>query len=147
MLIVDRKQFWSGLLFCLIGVGTLYKLPTDLGTASAMGPGYFPMLLGIVLVMLGTASVVAAMRHHDLVRIEPVPIVASLFILAGVVAFALLVKPFGLAIALAALIGLGCYDRVLGRPLVVLAIYGPLLLLTWFVFIYIIQLPIALGWQ
>lgn len=145
MTIADRKQFCSGLLFCLIGVGTLLKLPNDLGTAAAMGPGYFPMLLGLCLVLLGSASMLSGIRRRQTVPIEPVPVVACAFIVAGIVAFSLLVRPLGLAVALMALIGLACYGRVLRQPLAVLLTFAVLLLITWFVFLYVVQVPLAVG--
>ncbi len=145
--IVDQKQFLSGLFFLLIGLVALKKLPADLGTASEMGPGYFPMLLGICLILLGASSMVLAVRAHVVERIERIPVVASIFILAGVVAFSFLIRPFGLAISLAVLMGLGCYSRILKQPIAILAVYVAVLALTWFVFIYVIQLPITLGWR
>jgi len=145
--IVDQKQFTSGLFFLFIGIVALKLLPADLGSASEMGPGYFPMLLGICLVLLGGVSVIQAIRTKQPVRMDRIPVVACLFIIAGVIAFSFLIRPFGLAVSLAALMGLGCYSRIFRQPLAVLAIYAAVLALTWFVFIYVIQLPITLGWR
>ena len=52
--IKSEKDFYSGLLFMTVGVGfawgaTSYKI----GDASRMGPGYFPLLLGILLAIVG----------------------------------------------------------------------------------------------
>lgn len=48
------RDFWAGLLFIGIGIfaivaGSAYQL----GSAARMGPGYFPRILGILLVVLG----------------------------------------------------------------------------------------------
>jgi hypothetical protein len=54
MVIRSPKDFWAGLLFIGLGilaitVGSRYNL----GTAARMGPGYFPRILGILLIVLG----------------------------------------------------------------------------------------------
>ena len=54
MVIRSPKDFWAGLLFIGLGilaitVGSRYAL----GTAARMGPGYFPRILGILLLVLG----------------------------------------------------------------------------------------------
>ena len=48
------KDFWSGLMFCgFAAVGILAARGYSLGAAGKMGPGYFPLLLGLVLGALG----------------------------------------------------------------------------------------------
>lgn len=54
MSIKSQKDFFSGLLFMTVGVAfaggaTQYSV----GNAARMGPGYFPLVLGILLVLLG----------------------------------------------------------------------------------------------
>ncbi|MCC6870733.1 MAG: tripartite tricarboxylate transporter TctB family protein, partial [Burkholderiales bacterium] len=50
----NPKDFWAGILFIALGifaitVGSNYTL----GSAARMGPGYFPRILGILLIVLG----------------------------------------------------------------------------------------------
>lgn len=142
--IADKRQFWSGFLFFCIGVGALVKLPGYLGTAASMGPGYFPMLLGICLVIFGGGSMFFGVRSSEKLELGPVPFLPLIMILAGVVAFSFLLRPVGLVVALFFLIGLSCYHLVRTHPFRVLLTYLFLLALTWFVFIYVIQLPIEL---
>lgn len=52
--IKSEKDFYSGLLFMVVGIGfawgaTNYKI----GAAARMGPGYFPLVLGILLALVG----------------------------------------------------------------------------------------------
>jgi hypothetical protein len=52
--IKSQKDFFSGLMFMMVGGGfawgaTMYNV----GTGARMGPGYFPLVLGIVLAILG----------------------------------------------------------------------------------------------
>lgn len=54
MKIKSQKDFYSGVMF--IGVGTAFAVGAatyNVGTGARMGPGYFPLLLGIVLAILG----------------------------------------------------------------------------------------------
>ena len=54
MLIKSQKDFFSGLMFTVVG-GAFAMGATNysIGTGARMGPGYFPLLLGIVLAVLG----------------------------------------------------------------------------------------------
>ena len=54
MNIKSQKDFFSGLLF--MGVGAAFAWGSgnySLGTGARMGPGYFPLMLGILMVVLG----------------------------------------------------------------------------------------------
>src|SRR5216684_3108885 len=45
------KDFWSGVMFCgFAAVAILAARGYSLGTAGKMGPGYFPLVLGGVLI-------------------------------------------------------------------------------------------------
>ena len=61
MPIRNPRDFWSGVLFTLFGVGTLaIGSKYTLGTAARMGPGYFPRILGILLIVLGVVRIITA---------------------------------------------------------------------------------------
>src|SRR4051812_15803810 len=48
------KDFWSGIMFlAFAAVGLIASRDYSLGTSLRMGPGYFPILLGSVLALLG----------------------------------------------------------------------------------------------
>ena len=54
MAVKSEKDFFSGLVFIVVGAGfawgaTSYKI----GEGARMGPGYFPLLLGVLLMILG----------------------------------------------------------------------------------------------
>ena len=55
MSIKSQKDFVSGLMFTTTGAAFAWNsaLFYDIGSASQMGPGYFPLVLGLVLVLLG----------------------------------------------------------------------------------------------
>lgn len=140
----DRKQFWSGLVFLVVGAAALLALPEYIGTVRQMGPGYFPMLLGIGMMLVGLGSVVLSFRAPEIVRIDELSLTPVVFIISGVVAAALLIDNYGLAISMLAIVLTTCYSRVLKHPIEIAIIYIAVLFLTWGVFIYLIQLPIKL---
>jgi hypothetical protein len=58
----NQKDFFSGLLFMAIGVGFAWSASHySIGNAAKMGPGYFPLLLGGVLTVLGGVLVFKAL--------------------------------------------------------------------------------------
>jgi hypothetical protein len=106
--IKNEKDFWSGVMFIAFGavfagLAQLY----DMGTAQRMGPAYFPTILGGLLVVLGAIVLLQGLGKEvadgkvDKFHFGPVA-----WILGSVVAFALLLRPAGLIVALAALVGI-----------------------------------------
>ena len=62
MKIKSNKDFASGLMF--MGVGTAFAWGAtsyNVGTGARMGPGYFPLLLGILLAIIGLVITFKAM--------------------------------------------------------------------------------------
>ena len=54
MVIKSQKDFFSGLLFIAVGVAFAWGATTyNVGTGARMGPGYFPLILGICMAILG----------------------------------------------------------------------------------------------
>ena len=54
MKIKSQKDFFSGLMFMGIGVAFAWGATTyNVGSGAHMGPGYFPLLLGILLAVIG----------------------------------------------------------------------------------------------
>jgi hypothetical protein len=102
--IARPKDFYAGLLFVGFGfaaivLGSSYPL----GTAARMGPGYFPRLLGILLIALGAALSLVALRGQGPPlpgwKWRPISIV-----LLSVVAFGLVLTHAGLVLSTIGLI-------------------------------------------
>ena len=54
MSIKSQKDFFSGLMFMAVGAAFAWGATSySVGTGARMGPGYFPLLLGILLAILG----------------------------------------------------------------------------------------------
>ena len=56
MKIKSQKDFFSGLMFLVVGIAFAWGATTyNVGEGARMGPGYFPLMLGILLGVLGIA--------------------------------------------------------------------------------------------
>ncbi len=56
MAIKSQKDFFSGLMFMGVGVAFAWGATTyNVGEGARMGPGYFPLMLGILMAILGVA--------------------------------------------------------------------------------------------
>ena len=56
MAIKSQKDFFSGLMFMGVGVAFAWGATTyNVGEGARMGPGYFPLMLGILMAVLGVA--------------------------------------------------------------------------------------------
>lgn len=54
MRIKSQKDFWSGLMFMAIGIAFAWGATNyTIGEGARMGPGYFPLMLGVLLTALG----------------------------------------------------------------------------------------------
>lgn len=54
MKIKSEKDFFAGLMFTVVGLAfAIGATNYNLGTSARMGPGYFPMMLGVILALLG----------------------------------------------------------------------------------------------
>jgi len=104
----SRDDLLSGAIFIAIGAAfALTSASYELGSLLKMGPGYFPMVLGIILVAFGTAivltSVIGTLRRgsHPVGESEGgIPWVRGALVLAAIMLFGFLVAPVGLVPAL-----------------------------------------------
>jgi hypothetical protein len=114
-----------------------------LGTPARMGPGFFPTILGGVLVALGLSLTVPALIRSG----EPLPrfrLRPLLSILAAVIVFALLLQPLGFVLAAVILVLIGGFADPELPPVETL---GLALLLTVFsvgIFVALLGLPLPL---
>jgi hypothetical protein len=102
----NPKDFWSGVLFTLIGLAfaiivKAYEYP--MGTSSRMGPGYFPFVLGCIMAVLGLVIIAQALasRGGPVTKFAWRPLI---WVLSGFVIFGLTAKLLGLVIAIVLLV-------------------------------------------
>ena len=62
MIIKSQKDFFSGLLYaCVGGAFAIGATGYKIGTSARMGPGFFPLLLGVILALIGLFIMFKAM--------------------------------------------------------------------------------------
>jgi len=89
----SQKDFFSGLLFMAVGVAFAWGATNySVGTAARMGPGYFPLVLGILLAILGAVITFKAMvvETEDGEKMGPWAWKPLFFIIAANLVFGLL---------------------------------------------------------
>lgn len=106
MKIVRQKDFATGVLYIVLGGAfAIASYGYRMGTASRMGPGYFPFWLGVLMAVIGAMVVFGAIRPHaERQRMEPWAFRPLFIILASVLVFGLLLDTFGLVLSTVALI-------------------------------------------
>ncbi|OYU17584.1 MAG: hypothetical protein CFE34_15020 [Rhodobacteraceae bacterium PARR1] len=107
---IDRTDAAAGILFILFGLFFgLQSLGLELGTAFRMGPGYFPLVLSVVLLGFGLLILFNALKTTGLATGGVLAWRGLLFILPAPIFFGLTVRGLGFvpAIFLTTLIA-GC---------------------------------------
>ena len=79
MSIKSQKDFASGLMFTVTGAAFAWNSATGytVGTAGQMGPGYFPLMISMLLAALGLIMVVLSFgRRNEPIEIAPLRSIA-----------------------------------------------------------------------
>ena len=107
MKIKSERDFWSGLLFLVIGIAFAWGATTySFGSSARPGPGYFPFGLGVLLALLGAMVLFKALTIESEGG-DPVGAIAwkPLLVILGAVAFFGVALPrLGLVITLPLLV-------------------------------------------
>jgi hypothetical protein len=146
MKIKNQKDFWAGAMFVAFGglfagLGSHYTF----GSAARMGPGYFPTVLGIILMMLGiviTAGAVSAKATAQQVDRFSWPTLA--LILGPVILFGLLLGKLGLILCLLILVAVTSYASHEFSWKATVANAAVLIALCLFVFVYALKLQFSI---
>jgi len=138
------KDFWSGLMFCGFAVAAILAARGySLGTAGKMGPGYFPLLLGGVLGVLGLILLGRSLAL-DGEPLPPIHIFPIAVIAVAVCLFGALIEPLGVVIALAVLTVVTAWAGPEFRLMQTVALAAALIVFSIGVFVYLLGLPLAI---
>jgi hypothetical protein len=113
----NPRDFWAGMIFFAVGAAFAIVAVGDpfgifpgypIGSASRMGPGYFPVVLAIIMAVLGLIisfmSLATDGQPVDKFAVRPL-----IFILGAVVIFGLLVQKLGIALGIVVLVMVSAY--------------------------------------
>lgn len=143
MEIRQSSTLLSGILFSAIGlVCVTLSFGYHIGTAGRMGPGYFPLIVGIITALLGAILVVSSFQQADeaVGRIGLRPIACTLLAIAS---FGALIES-GLIPATMTAIIIASHARRVENYVEMLLVSAGFAAFSAFVFVYAIGLPMRL---
>ena len=151
MHIKSQKDFFSGLMFLVVGVAFAWGATTyNVGEGARMGPGYFPLMLGILLAVLGLAILFESLvvETEDGEKIGSIAWKPLTFIIASNLAFGVLlgglpkfgIPAMGLIAAIYALVFIASFagDRFIAKETAILSTV--LAVLSYVTFVWALKL-------
>lgn len=97
-------RFVVAAILALIGLSAfVVGLSYDFGSALRMGPGFFPVVLSVILTVLAVSEMIPAARNPEVISLDWRPFMA---ILAAVAGFAVTMALFGMIPAFFVVIGI-----------------------------------------
>ena len=140
------QDIGAGMVFVLIGLAGLYfGSELAFGSASRMGPGYFPTLLSALIIALG---VVVAFRGLTVEGppIETIQLRPISFIIAAILIFGMLIEAIGLALTAILLTIFAAYARPDVKLGETMLLGTSLALFTVIVFVYVLGQALPAWW-
>lgn len=136
------KDFWSGIMFlAFAAVALIAARGYSLGTSVRMGPGYFPLVLGSMLALIGGLLVARSLftggEAVERLQLRPLATIA-----AAIVLFGLTLERLGLVVALVGVIVVSAFASRESKPLEAAALAAALAVFSVGVFVYALRLPL-----
>lgn len=140
----NGKDVAAGLAFVALGVLFVAgSLALDLGTPLRMGPGFFPLILAGLMIVIGVAILLQGLQHAPAGTVS-VPWRGIVLLLAAPIVFGATIRGLGLVPAVALVVVISAYaSRRMTLPLAVSVTVG-LTLFCVLVFHVGLNLPIRL---
>jgi hypothetical protein len=108
-MIRSAKDFWTGLIYIFFGSSAIFLAREyGMGTATKMGPAYFPSILGGLLILIGAISLIQSFLHTG-TPIGKFAFKGMAMVLGAAVLFGLLVRHTGMIVALPLLVIISAY--------------------------------------
>jgi uncharacterized membrane protein len=99
-----KKDFWAGVMFLVFGGGAMISSRSyPFGSTLRMGPGYFPTMLGGILILFGIYVMLRGLRSDEKVQANW-SLRALIVLPLSIVVFGILMELLGFIPALTALI-------------------------------------------
>jgi hypothetical protein len=145
--IKSERDFWSGLMFMVVGIGFAVGATNySMGTSARPGPGYFPLILSVILAILGAIvlfkSLTIETEGGD--KIGHIAWRPLLVIVASIAVFAVLLPRLGMIITIPILIVMVSFagSEFRWRGVIIAAIV--LTIFSWLIFVAGLKLTIPL---
>ena len=140
------QDFGAAIVFIVIGLAGLYAgKDLTFGTASQMGPGFFPTWLNFVILAIGVATGVKALATEG-PRIEPFQLRPILFIVVAIVIFGFLINAVGLALSAVLMTIFAAYARRRVKVTETILLAAGLAVFSVIVFVYVLGQAVPAWW-
>lgn len=141
----SSRDAWAGAFFAAIGLLALFLARGyPVGNAFQMGPGYFPIAVGILLVVLGLLNILRGLRGTGGGTVGRFAWRPFLLIPLAVLAFGLLIDQHGLMVAAVALVIISRIGGAIIRPIETAVMCVVLAAAAAALFVYGLGLPLQL---
>ena len=141
----SRKDLLAGAVFVGFGLAFAVTASTyEVGSAVRMGPGYFPLVLGGLLVLLGILIAAKGVVAGESDEFTPVPWKAAVLLVGALLFFGVTVRRRGLAPAIFVTVFLAAMAGRDARPVPAAMVAASLTALSVVIFVYILQLRLSL---
>lgn len=141
---LDLPNIVCGAIFIAFGAFfAIQSLDLSLGTATRMGPGYFPLIVACILILLGAIISIQALRTEG----EPIGPIAwrgIVFILSAPIVFALTVRGLGFVASIFITCMLASFASIKMTPVTALVLSACATVFTTLVFVQGLGLPFRL---
>jgi Tripartite tricarboxylate transporter TctB family len=138
----QRADLWAGVLFACLGAVVLWSgADYSLGVPSRIGPGYVPLLLGIVLAGLGLLLIVRSRWTTDTID-QVIAWRPLTLVLGAVVAFAVVFEASGLVPAILVSVAIANYATPENRWTTAIVLGAALAFFAWALFVKGLSLPL-----
>jgi hypothetical protein len=139
------RDLIAGLIFVAFGLGFGgIALTYELGSALRMGPGYFPLVLGGLLVLLGLAIAAEGILRGGEAPLGPIHWRGLIFLTAAVLVFGLFVRRLGLSPALFSATLLAAFSSERTSALAAFAMAAGLTIVCVLIFVAGLGMPVPL---
>jgi len=143
---LGKTDLWAGVATIVFALATLYiSADYGLGRAGRIGAGYVPLVIGLLLLGLGSLLVVRSGRSDDQVDTD-IAWRQLVLVTAGIVAFALLLDRVGLIAAIIATV-IVAGPAALGNTFLSMVVSGLILsAFSWTLFVHLLKISIPVWW-
>lgn len=137
----NNRDFWGGVMFFAVGaVAIVAAWDYPFGSTLRMGPGYFPVILGAIMMAFGLIIMFQGLRNNE--KIQGNWSLRALIILPiSLVVYGILMEVAGFIPALIALIFISAVSGEEFKFKEVLLLTVILLVIAWTIFIWGLSLP------
>lgn len=136
----------GGAIVLVVGlIASGISLTYPMGSSAAIGPGVFPLILGVVMSLIGVAMLGGSLNRDG--TLHAMNMRATMAVFGALAVFALLIRPFGLVPAACACVVVGRLAEPDMRLLPVGVLAIALAALCWLIFVVALGLPLpVLRW-